>query len=263
MFSPRRLWMAALAVAVAVIASLLAPPGAFASSSGSFISLVNSARASAGLHGYAVYSDLTAVAQGQAQRMAAQQRLYHNPALASQVTNWQYVGENVGYGPDVTTLFNAFMHSAPHRANILDHDFTQIGVGEVTVNGTIWVSMVFRDPMYSTGGGSTSHTTHRSTAKAAQVTTGRAAAGHARAAAAARARLSPPAGSPATFGQQPGMVCAATPATADRARDVGDLDRSARLLESAELVVRGFQCGRNLPMTGVLDEATLHALTLV
>src|SRR5262249_12018393 len=118
-----------------------------ASTASSFVSLVNSARASHGLHGYAVSSQLTSVALGQAERMASQQRLYHNPSLSSQVTNWKYVGENVGYGPDVSTLFTAFMNSARHRANILDHDFTQSGVGAVTKNGTIWVSMVFKEPM--------------------------------------------------------------------------------------------------------------------
>ena len=144
MVLPRRLWLTAAAAAGTLLVSLVLVPTASASSSSSFVSLVNSARASHGLQGYAVSSQLTSVALGQAERMASQQRLYHNPSLASQVTSWKYVGENVGYGPDVATLFQAFMNSSPHRANILDHDFTQIGVGAVTKNGTLWVSMVFR-----------------------------------------------------------------------------------------------------------------------
>ena len=82
--------------------------------------------------------------------MAASQKLYHNPSLATAVKNWSWVGENVGYGPSVASLQSAFMASPGHRANILDHQFTQVGVGAVTVNGTIWVSVVFRRPMHVT-----------------------------------------------------------------------------------------------------------------
>ena len=253
----RRLWLCAVAVAAAMLVSTMAAPGASASTAGSFVSLVNSARASAGLHGYAVSSQLAGVAQGQAQRMASQQRLYHNPGLASQVTSWKYVGENVGYGPDVSTLFSAFMHSPAHKANILDHDFTQIGVGAVTVNGTIWVSMVFRDPLHSTA---SRPSVKPRTAKAG-TKKGTAPLTHSavRPVVPVKNRLS----ATAAADRAPGLVCSATPADADRVRDVTDLDRSARLVESGQLVVRGFQCGRSLPMTGVLDEATLKALAQV
>jgi hypothetical protein len=39
------------------------------------------------------------------------------------------------------------MQSAPHRANILDRDYTEIGIGAVVVNGRVWVAEVFRRPM--------------------------------------------------------------------------------------------------------------------
>ena len=260
------MWVTAVAVAVAVAAALFVAPSASASTSGSFVSLVNSARASAGLKGYAVSSQLTSVALGQAERMAAHQRLYHNPSLATQVTDWKYVGENVGYGPDVTTLFNAFMHSAPHRANILDHDFTQVGIGAVTKNGTIWVSMVFREPLHApttSSSKSTSKKPGRTTSSHARSGTGSAGAGKpagGKAPATVRAAAAQPAGPTAADVAEPGFACSATAAVADRVRDVTDLDRTARLLESAQLMVRGFQCGRGLPMTGVLDDATLQAL---
>jgi hypothetical protein len=248
----RRLWSCAVAVVLAMLVGLVAAPGASASTSGSFVSLVNSARASAGLKGYAVSSDLTSVAQGQAQRMASQQKLYHNPGLATQVKSWKYVGENVGYGPDVSTLFSAFMHSAPHRANILDHDFTQVGIGAVTVGGTLWVSMVFRDPMHATTSKpSTGSSTKKTTVKASST----ASAGRP-----ARAPVKGVVPPPKSVQDEPGMICSATAADADRVRAVTDLDRSARLVESAQMLVRGFQCGRDLPMTGVLDDATLAAV---
>jgi len=63
------------------------------------------------------------------------------------VTNWQYVGENVGYGPDALTVHVAFMNSPAHRANILDRDYTEVGVGAVVVGDRVWVAEVFRRPM--------------------------------------------------------------------------------------------------------------------
>ena len=197
--------------------------------------------------------------------MAAQKRLYHNPSLATQVTGWKYVGENVGYGPDVSTLFQAFMNSTPHRDNILDHDFTQIGVGAVTVSGTTWVSMVFREPLHAT-----SSTTKKSAPKPKpKATTSRATVSHAATAGRAPAKRAlppvpaPPAASAAAAARSPAFACLATPAVAERVKDVTDLDRSARLVESAQLLVRGYQCGRGLPMTGVLDDPTLRALAQV
>ncbi len=252
----RRVWLCAAAVALALVAALVVAPSASASTAGSFVSLVNSARSSAGLNGYAVSSQLTSVALGQAERMASQNRLYHNPGLATQVTSWKFVGENVGYGPDVSSLFSAFMHSAPHRANILDHDFTQIGVGAVTKNGTLWVSMVFREPLHATTSSTRKPTTVHSTTRSAGTRQPAA-----RKAPTTARNLTTGSSAPfAADAEQPGFACLATTAVADRVKDVTDLDRTARLVASAQLLVRGFQCGRGLPMTGVLDDVTLRAL---
>ena len=78
--------------------------------------------------------------------MAARSTLFHNPNLTTDVRNWRYVGENVGYGPDALSVHRAFMHSTHHRANILDRDYTQLGIGAVVVNGRVWVAQVFRRP---------------------------------------------------------------------------------------------------------------------
>jgi len=141
--------------------TVVAPGTAFADSSYSmeqqFIAKVNAARAANGQAPYAVLSDLTSVARSHSANMASQQSLYHNPSLTTQVPNWQAVGENVGEGPDVSDIATAFMQSPEHRANILDHDFTQIGVGvSVDKNGIVWVTEDFRKPMYSSSSSSSS-----------------------------------------------------------------------------------------------------------
>ena len=79
--------------------------------------------------------------------MAGRSTLYHNPDLTSDVKNWRWVGENVGYGPDALTVHVAFMNSPAHKANILDRDYTEVGIGAVTVDGRVWVAEVFRRPL--------------------------------------------------------------------------------------------------------------------
>lgn len=253
-----RLLVAGAALAVAVGTAGVVAPNAQASTGSSFVSAINSARVSHGLRAYQVSSDLTSVALGQAHRMADAQRLYHNPGLATQVTSWKYVGENVGYGPDVSTLMTAFMNSAPHRANILDHQFTQVGVGAVTVKGTIWVSMVFREPLHASTRTRTSSPTKSTSSRK---TTSHTASPTHHAATKAKPKPKPVAKlTPVQVHLPAGVVCSAAPTVADRVRDMQDMQRDARLLDQTQPVLLGFQCGRALPMTGVLDQATLAAL---
>jgi uncharacterized protein YkwD len=155
------------------VAVLAAPTAAFAESSytmeSEFISKMNAAREANGQRPYSVASDLTSIARQHSANMAAKQSLYHNPSLTTQVQNWQAVGENVGEGPTVADIHQAFMNSPEHRANILDHDFTQVGVGvSVDSNGIVWVTEDFRQPMHATtssatSGSSSGTTTHATT----------------------------------------------------------------------------------------------------
>ena len=145
-----------LLIAATSFAALGAAP-AYASEAYSVVSMTNGARGSHGLSGYSMSEELNSVALGQAQRMASSGTLYHNPNLANDVSNWRAVGENVGYGPTAEKIFIAFMNSPEHRSNILDHDFTQIGVGAVRDgSGKLWVTQVFRQPMHSSSNGSSS-----------------------------------------------------------------------------------------------------------
>lgn len=112
-----------------------------------FVKLVNDERAERGLSRLAVVSDLVKVARAHSQDMAARSHLHHNPDLGDDVTNWKLLAENVGRGPSVNSLHDAFMGSTGHRANILDSRVTEIGVGVEVRSGTIWVTKVFRLPM--------------------------------------------------------------------------------------------------------------------
>jgi len=154
-----------IALGLGTVGAVVAPATAFAdtySMESQFVSAINAVRQSHGLSPYSVASDLMSIARGHSSAMASGQSLYHNPSLTTQVSNWQAVGENVGEGPSVTDLETAFVNSPEHYANMVDHDFTQIGVG-VTVDksGIIWVTEDFRQPMGSTGSTASSGTTQQ------------------------------------------------------------------------------------------------------
>jgi uncharacterized protein YkwD len=160
--------LASIAGTVTAIAVPTTALAGTASMEQQFVSKMNAARQANGMRPYSVSSDLTSIARSHSRQMATKGQLYHNGSLTSQVQNWQAVGENVGEGPTVDDIHTAFMHSTEHRANILDHDFTQVGVG-VTVDshGVVWVTEDFRQPMGSSSSSGTSRTTTQHTARPA------------------------------------------------------------------------------------------------
>ncbi len=146
----------ALVLAVFVLGAATAGPAGATSTEASVTSKINSARSARGVHRLSTRSDLVAVARGQARRMAARNALYHNPSLAQQVRNFRWVGENVGYGPTVAKVHSAFMASHGHKANLLDRDYTEVGVGAVWAGGRVWIAQVFRKPLHTTRASSSS-----------------------------------------------------------------------------------------------------------
>jgi uncharacterized protein YkwD len=138
-----------LVLAALVTGAVAAPPAGAAATNveDAFTDKINQARAARGLPALESRRHLVAVARRWADRMAEQSKLYHNPSLTSDVNNWRWVGENVGYGPDALAVHVAFMRSPGHRANILDRDYSEVGVGAVVRGGRVWVAEVFRQPL--------------------------------------------------------------------------------------------------------------------
>ena len=153
---------ATIGLATALLSMSLGVAPAFAGAESSFVNKVNNAREARGKAPLEVSWDLTDDARAQARRMADEQDLYHTPNLGSVTSGWKTLGENVGVGPSVNQLFDAFMGSSAHRANILGN-YNYIGVGvKVDDNDIMWVSMIFMlhpDDLNGTGGGTTTTTT--------------------------------------------------------------------------------------------------------
>jgi uncharacterized protein YkwD len=59
------------------------------------------------------------------------------------MVSWSVAGENVGAGAGLRALFDAFMHSDAHRANILEPRFRRVGIGICRSDGFIWITLIF------------------------------------------------------------------------------------------------------------------------
>jgi len=128
-------------VALVVMTVGLAVP-AQAGTEGSFLSEINSSRASAGLPPLTMSSELVPYARSHSAEMMAAGTIYHSSNLAGVASGWESLAENVGAGPSVSSLHTAFMDSAGHRRNILG-DFNYAGVGVKEADGQIWVTVIF------------------------------------------------------------------------------------------------------------------------
>lgn len=127
-----------LAVWTLVLGALVpAAASASASDESSFIAEVNATRAAVGLPALQPDVQLTNLARGWATSMrdgvcGAGNFICHASPISAGVTHsWAKLGENVGTGPDIGSVMDAFIASPGHYANIIDPEFTHIGVGVV------------------------------------------------------------------------------------------------------------------------------------
>lgn len=149
----RSLFFRAGVMLLAGVAWLIPPGLAYADNpyEACFRRSVNSERAA---HGTRMLSDnpqVDQIARRHSDEMAADQTIYHNDDLGGdynrELGGYEYGGENVGMGPDCKSIHDAFMASPGHRDNILDPDYTQLGVGvSVGRDGELYVTEDFFTP---------------------------------------------------------------------------------------------------------------------
>jgi uncharacterized protein YkwD/mRNA-degrading endonuclease toxin of MazEF toxin-antitoxin module len=151
--------IATAALGVVIGAGMISLPEANAAASYSpasygarVVALVNQARADQGLAALTVTSGTSTVATGWSDHLAAARALSHNPNLKAQLEshgspNWTIYGENVGEAPTTSpdALFNAYMKSPEHRANILETRYRFVGVGVVFGGSNAWNTLDFVD----------------------------------------------------------------------------------------------------------------------
>ncbi len=104
---------------------------------------INNDRAAYGRAALVDYTPADTKAQAWANQLAKDGYLHHsNLASGYQAGTWCKLGENVGMGPSISAVDNGFMHSAPHKANILDPAFDHHGTGVAKNQATGYVFVV-------------------------------------------------------------------------------------------------------------------------
>jgi len=116
-----------------------------------FVQLINQSRKQQGLAPLSVAKDMSSVAYDWSVVMATTDTMAHNPLFTDLICCWQAIAENVGYhtvfnsiSTTVDRLHDLFMDSPGHRANILNGDYNQVGVGVEIRKNTLWVTVNFR-----------------------------------------------------------------------------------------------------------------------
>jgi uncharacterized protein YkwD len=110
-----------------------------------FVRKMNAARADGELSRLRLDPEMSKVSKVHTRAMARKESLYHTSSsvLSKRVTNWVLLGENVGVGGTVSSLHEAFMNSAPHRANVMLKQFKYVGVGVKRAGDRMWVTITF------------------------------------------------------------------------------------------------------------------------
>jgi uncharacterized protein YkwD len=109
-----------------------------------FLRALDAERAGHGLAPLTRRADLDEMARSWAARLAAEGELRHSDLIHEIVAgDWTTAGENLGYGPSPTRVFEALVDSPAHRANILDPDFHAVGIGVVWVDDVVWTAHLF------------------------------------------------------------------------------------------------------------------------
>lgn len=110
-----------------------------------FARKMNASRTEAGLDKLSLDPELSKVARVHTNEMIRRGELYHTPSerLGRRVTNWIVLGENIGVGSSVRSLYRQFMNSEAHRDNIMNVGFKHVGVGVRLKGLRLWVTIVY------------------------------------------------------------------------------------------------------------------------
>lgn len=103
------------------------------------VTLVNEERSKIGLGALRIDAQLTDIARGYSRDMFERRYFSHFSPEGHDVgyrakqggITYRLIGENLAYAPDVSTAHTGFMGSEKHRENILDGQWSRIGIGVI------------------------------------------------------------------------------------------------------------------------------------
>jgi uncharacterized protein YkwD len=128
---------------LAVLVSLAILTGCLNTAQSKVLSELNIDRKAYGLRTLGTQADAQRKAQAWAEKLARENRLYHSTLSSGIKVRWCSIGENVGYGPTVGAIEDAYMASAGHRANILNTKWNGVGVGYAKNGNRTFTVQVF------------------------------------------------------------------------------------------------------------------------
>jgi uncharacterized protein YkwD len=115
------------------------------------LAMANQSRRQAGVPPLRMNDDLMRAARSHARLMIDQRQLSHQfegePSLLKRLHETgvplNSVAENVAYNYGAAQVFDSFMHSPPHRANLLDPDFNAAAFVAIWSDGKLYVVQDF------------------------------------------------------------------------------------------------------------------------
>ncbi len=136
----------ALAVVAGAAALAVALTGCLSADQTQDMTLVNQARRANKVGQVTAHTAAMAKAQAWSDHMARTGVLEHTGGGTSvnprPLTGWCKYGENVGRGPSVAAVHQAFLNSPPHKANMLG-PYNVMGTGATWANGSVWVTEIY------------------------------------------------------------------------------------------------------------------------
>lgn len=130
-------------VVVTVLCAMALLTGCLRSTQSQVLSELNADRSAHKLRTLATQADAQSKAQAWAEKLARENKLYHSNLSDGIKVKWCSLGENVGYGPNVAAIEDAYMNSDGHRANILSTKWNGVGVGYATNGKRVFTVQVF------------------------------------------------------------------------------------------------------------------------
>lgn len=125
--------LVALVIVLGAEASQVVAESFLAAEEDRMLAMVNDHRTDQGLEPLESNQALRWVARRHTSRMVSRGDIYHNPDLAAEadeaVPGWRMLGENVGTGPSLEAVQDAFLRSEKHRTNIEQPGFDTVGIG--------------------------------------------------------------------------------------------------------------------------------------
>jgi uncharacterized protein YkwD len=133
-----------LAIAAATLAALLIVLTGCTPEQQAVLDRINATRVESGLPQVLASPHAMDKAQAWANELARTGTLSHSTLSDGMPPGWTKLGENVGRGPSIDAVYDGFLQSPAHRANLLDSAFNWVGTGTaVAADGTVYVVQVF------------------------------------------------------------------------------------------------------------------------